>query len=209
MRVLLACEFSGIAREAFKARGHDAWSCDLEPAETPGQHHQGDIREVLADGWDLMIAFPPCTDLSVIGASHWSAKRADGRQQAAIELVRLLMLAPIPHIAVENPVGKISTSLRPPDQIIHPWQFGDPWMKRTCLWLKQLPPLRSTQVVTPAGHWVNGGSRTKAPGRTYADARFGSGSAIARTAERSRTFPGIAAAMAAQWDEFAYQPVLF
>ena len=209
MKVLVACEFSGIVRDAFRARGHDAVSCDLLPTERPGPHIQADVRTVLDDGWDMMIAFPPCTDLSVIGAKDWARKQADGRQQAALELVRALMLAPIRHIAVENPVGRISTAFRPPDQIIHPYQFGDPWMKRTCLWLTGLPALRPTKLVEPRGHWVDGGSRVTHKDRAYGDAKFGSGSDTARKVERSRTFPGIAAAMAAQWGgQFAYQGML-
>lgn len=211
MNVLVACEFSGIVRDAFIERGHDAVSCDLLPTERPGPHYQGHIEMLLAEPerWDMMIAFPPCTDLSVIGASHWAIKQADGRQQAAIELVRTLLLAPIKHIAVENPVGRINTALRPPDQIIDPCQFGDPWRKRTCLWLSGLPPLRQTDTVEPSGHWVDGGTRVQHKDRAYGDAKFGSGTDTARKAERSRTFPGIAAAMAAQWGSpFSYQPTL-
>jgi site-specific DNA-cytosine methylase len=198
-RVLIACEFSGIVRDAFAARGHDAWSCDLEPTERPGQHHQGDVRDLLGQSWDVMIAFPPCTDLSVIGAGQWARKQADGRQAAALGFVRELLTAPIKHIALENPVGRISTAIRQPDQIIHPYQFGHPWMKRTCLWLVRLPVLRPTVLVPPRGHWVDGGSRVTNKDREYGDARFGSGTDVARKAERSRTFQGIADAMADQW----------
>jgi hypothetical protein len=210
MRVLVACEFSGVIRDAFRARGHDAMSCDLLPTEAPGPHHQGDVRDVLGAGWDLMLAFPPCTDLSVIGASHWAIKQADGRQQAALELVRTLLLAPVGRIALENPVGRINTALRKPDQIIHPWQYGHPWHKRTCLWLVNLPLLRPTEVVTPCGHWVDGGTRVKDKSRAYGDARFGSGTDQERKAQRSRTFAGIAAAMADQWGAagIPYQPTL-
>ena len=176
MRVLVACEFSGIVREAFARRGHEAWSCDLLESEQPTLfHHQGDARDLLNDGWDIMIAFPPCTDLSVIGAAQWRAKQADGRQAAALAFVCELMAAPIPRIAIENPVGRISTAIRKPDQIIHPWQFGEPWMKRTCLWLSGLPALRPTVIVEPLGHWVDGGSRVAHKERAYGDARFGSG----------------------------------
>jgi len=210
MRVLVACEFSGTVREAFRARGHDAVSCDLLPTEIPGPHHQGDARDVLDQGWDMMIAFPPCTDLSVIGAAQWAAKQADGRQAAALALVRDLLTAPVRHIALENPVGRINTALRPPDQIIHPWQFGHPWLKRTCLWLVRLPELRPTGIVAPRGHWVDGGTRVAHKDRAYGDAKFGSGTDAARKSERSRTFSGIAEAMADQWGtgELVYQMTL-
>jgi len=156
-----------------------------------------------------MIAFPPCTDLSAIGASHWAIKQADGRQQAAVEFVRSLMLAPVHHIAIENPAGRLNTALRAPDQIIDPYQFGDPWAKRTCLWLLRLPPLRPTNVVAPRGHWVDGGTRVQHKDRAYADEHFGSSTDAARKHERSRTFQGIADAMADQWvGEFAYQDTL-
>lgn len=213
VRVLVGCEYSGAVRDAFRARGHDAWSCDLEPTEAdPAWHIRGDVRDALDRGpWDALIAFPPCTDLSVIGAGLWAEKQADGRQGAALELVRALMLAPVRHIAIENPVGRINTALRPPDQIIQPWWFGDPWLKRTCLWLSGLPPLRPTVIVEPRGHWVDGGSRVKHKDRAYGDGRFGSRTDAARKVERSRTFPGIAAAMADQWGggEFLWQPTLF
>jgi hypothetical protein len=199
MRVLVACEHSGRVRDAFTARGHHAVSCDLLPSATPGRHHQGDVRDLLGDEWDLMIAFPPCTDLSVIGAKQWAAKQADGRQRAALDFVLMLMGAPIPRVCVENPVGKINTAIRKPDQIINPFQFGDPWRKRTCLWLRDLAPLAPGPVVEPVGHWVDGGTRVQRKDRAYGDARFGSGSDAARKIERSATFPGIARAMAEQW----------
>jgi hypothetical protein len=200
-RVLIGCEFSGAVRDAFLTRGHDAWSCDLVPAETGGPHLLGDVRDHIGAGWDLLIAFPPCTDLSTAGSRYWEAKRADGRQRAALELVRDLMTAPVPRIAVENPGGRISSAIRPPDQVIEPWQFGHPWKKRTCLWLENLPRLVATAVVEPAGHWVGGGSSA---GRgALADDKLGNGwneaGRAARRAARSRTFPGIAAAMAEQW----------
>ena len=141
MKVLVACEFSGIVRDAFKAKGHDAWSCDLLPTEIPGQHIQGDVLDILNDGWDLMIAHPPCTDLCSSGARWFAEKRKDGRQQESINFFMLLVIAPVEKIAVENPVGIMSTIYRKPDQIIQPWQFGHGETKATCLWLKNLPKL--------------------------------------------------------------------
>lgn len=182
MRVLVACEFSGIVRDAFAARGHEAWSCDLLPTERPGNHYQCDVREVLGDGWDLMVAHPPCTHLSVSGARWFADKRDEQRQ--AIDFVRALMLAPIPRIAIENPVSVIASIIRPPDQIIHPWQFGHGETKTTCLWLKNLPHLVPTEIVSgrvPRVHWMPQSSN-----RGY---------------ERSRTYEGIAAAMADQWGQ--------
>ena len=180
MRVLVACEFSGAVREAFAAQGHDAWSCDLLPTEVPGQHIVGDVLEVLGDGWDLMVAHPPCTHLAVSGARWWVDKQQE--QADALEFVRALMAAPIERIALENPVSKISSAIRKPDQIVQPWQFGHGETKATCLWLKGLPKLRPTDVVEgrePKVHHM-------APGPN-------------RWRERSRTYAGIAAAMANQW----------
>lgn len=180
MRVLIACEFSGIVRDAFIAQGHDAVSCDLLPSERPGPHLQCDVREVLGDDWDMMIAHPPCTHLSVSGARWFAGKREE--QRHAIEFVRALMLAPIPRIAIENPVSIISRVIRKPDQIIHPWQFGHGETKTTCLWLKNLPHLVPTDIVpgrVPRVHFM-----PPSVGRGY---------------ERSRTYTGIAQAMATQW----------
>lgn len=180
MRVLIACEFSGIVRDAFAALGHDAWSCDLLPCERPGNHLQEDCLGVLARGWELMVAFPPCTHLAASGARWFGAKRAE--QAGAVRFVRQLMAAPIRRIAVENPVGVLSTAVRRPDQIIQPWQFGHGETKATCLWLRGLPELVPTRIVsgrTPRVHYASPG-----PGRWK---------------ERSRTLPGIASAMAAQW----------
>lgn len=179
MRVLVACEFSGIVRDAFIERGHDAVSCDLLPSERPGPHYQGDVLDILGDGWDLMVAHPPCTDLAVSGARHFAVK-GPVRQQKALEFVRLLLTAPIERIAVENPVSVISTRIGPPTQIIQPWEYGHGETKATCLWLKNLPPLRPTNIV---------------PGREPRVWRLGRG----RWMDRSRTLPGIAAAMADQW----------
>ena len=182
MRVLVACEFSGAVRDAFRDRGHDVMSCDLLPSETAGEHYQGNVSDVLGDGWDMLIAFPPCTHLSSSGAAWFAAKRADGRQQAALDFVRLLMDAPIDRIAIENPVGIISTVIRKPDQIVQPWQYGHGETKATCFWLKGLPLLTATQVVN---------------GREQRIHRMGPSPNRAR--ERSRTYAGIAQAMALQW----------
>jgi site-specific DNA-cytosine methylase len=184
MKVLVACEFSGIVRDAFLARGHDAVSCDLIPSERPGPHIQGDVLDHLNEGWDLMIAHPPCTDLAKSGARWWPAKIADGRADSAVEFVRTLRNAPIPRIAIENPVGMLSKKLRKPTQIIEPYQFGDPWQKSTCLWLYNLPRLTPTKTVQPTGHWISTGT-TKGKHRD--------------PKKRSLFFPGIAAAMADQW----------
>lgn len=181
-RLLVACEYSGTVREAFAALGWDAWSCDLLPSERPGQHHQGDVRDLLTREWDLMIAHPPCTHLAVSGARHFAAKRADGRQQEALAFVRLLLDAPIPRIALENPVSIISSQVRKPDQIIQPWQFGHGETKATCLWLKNLPSLSPTNIVEGREQRI----WKMPPGEN-------------RWKERSRTFQGIADAMASQW----------
>ena len=150
MRVLIACEYSGRVRDAFLTLGHDAMSCDLLPSESDkGPHYQGDVREVLGDGWDLMIAHPPCTHLAVSGARHFAAKQSSGVQDEALEFVRMLLSAPIPKIALENPVSIISTHIRKPDQIIQPFWFGHDARKTTCLWLKGLPKLTPTNMVEP------------------------------------------------------------
>ena len=179
-RILVACEFSGIVRDAFLACGHDAVSCDLEPSEQPGPHIHGDVLAQLGAGWDLMVAFPPCTHLSASGARWWPQKQE--KQEAALAFVQRLLHAPIPRIALENPVGKISTAIRKADQIIQPWMFGDEATKTTCLWLQGLPVLQPTRLVQyrPQTCWRMGQKRDRAR-------------------ERSRTYPGIARAMAAQW----------
>lgn len=190
MRVLVACEFSGTVRDAFVRAGHDAMSCDLLPSETMRPdgwdgHYQGDVLQLLADRnyeFDLMIAHPPCTDLAVSGARHFAAKRADGRQQAALDFVRALMDAPIPRICIENPISIISSQIRKPDQIIQPWQFGHGETKATCLWLKGLPKLQPTNIVDGREARIH----RMAPSPT-------------RWKERSKTYQGIADAMAAQW----------
>jgi len=180
MRVLVACEYSGAVRDAFMVRGHDAMSCDLLPSEKPGPHHQGDVRDVLGDGWDLMVAHPPCTHLAVSGSRWFKDRRTE--QAEALDFVRLLLAAPIKRIALENPVSVISTRIRKPDQIVQPWQFGHGETKATCLWLKNLPKLAPTNVVD---------------GRTARVHRMSP--SPDRWRERSRTYAGIAEAMAEQW----------
>ena len=180
MRVLVACEYSGAVRDAFIAKGHDALSCDLLPSETPGPHYQGPVQDILGNGWDLMVAHPPCTHLAVSGARWFKGKQAE--QAEALDFVRLLLAAPIPRIALENPVSVISSRIRKPDQIIQPWQFGHGETKATCLWLKSLPKLVPTDIVD---------------GREARIHRMPP--SVDRWKIRSRTFPGIAAAMASQW----------
>lgn len=181
MNVLVACEFSGAVRDAFREAGHDSWSVDLLPSETEGRHIQDNILKRLRwTHWDMMIAFPPCTHLAVSGARWFKDKQAE--QQAAIDFFMELVNAPIEHIAIENPIGIMSTHYRKPDQIIQPWQFGHGETKATCLWLKNLPPLKPTNIVegrTPRVHYAS-----PSPDRWK---------------ERSRTLPGIANAMAEQW----------
>src|SRR5207244_5835497 len=184
MNVLVACEFSGIVRDAFRALGHQAWSCDLLPSERPGPHLRMDVREVLDCGWDLLVAFPPCTTLARSGARwHWGSSE----QQRAIEFVRQLWSAPIPKVAIENPVGVLSTKFMKPTQIIQPWQFGHGEKKATCFWLRGLPALRPTKVVA---------------GRHARVHRVGPGKNRWKT--RSRTLWGLAAAMAVTWGERAH-----
>jgi hypothetical protein len=179
-RVLVACEYSGIVRDAFAAMGWDAWSCDLLPSERAGNHIQGDVLPLLGQGWDLMVAHPPCTHLAVSGARWFKDKRVE--QLQALDFVRQLLGAPIPRIALENPVSVISTKIRKPDQVIQPWQFGHGETKATCLWLKGLPKLVPSNVVT--GREGRVWKMPPSPDRWK---------------ERSRTFEGIARAMAAQW----------
>jgi site-specific DNA-cytosine methylase len=180
MRVLIACEYSGTVRDAFISRGHDALSCDLLETEQPGPHYRGDVRDVLSDSWDLMICHPPCTHLAVSGARWFKDKQKE--QADALSFVRLLLDAPIPRIALENPVSIISSRIRKPDQIIQPWMFGHGETKATCLWLKGLPHLIPTDIVDGRDNRVH----KMAPSPT-------------KWKERSRTYAGIAAAMASQW----------
>ncbi len=196
-RVLVACEFSGRVRNAFLAKGCDAWSCDLLPSETAGHHLQCSVEDVLGPdwGWDLMVAHPPCTHLAVSGARWFKDKQVE--QAAALDFVRLLLNAPIKYIALENPVSIISSRIRKPDQVVHPWMFGHPEAKATCLWLKNLPTLMPTDVVSkPAsGRWDNqtpSGQNKLSPSPD-------------RWKQRSRTYPRIADAMADQWSEVLVQ----
>jgi len=212
MKVLVACEYSGVVRDAFLKKGHDATSCDILPSESDlGKHYQGDVRDILHDGWDLMIAHPPCTYLSVSGARwfyHPEDKHLDyvdrrphplhpkrkQLQQEALDFVQLLLDAPINKIAVENPVSVISTRIKKPDQIIQPYQFGHETAKTTCLWLKNLKLLKATEIVDPI--WItskNGNRFNKLHYDTYLLPQKERGKV------RSATFPGIAEAMAEQW----------
>lgn len=179
-KVLVACEFSGIVRDAFIQRGYDAVSCDIEPTEKPGPHITGDVSTILNDGWDLMIAHPPCTHLAVSGARWFKFKQQE--QKEALDFVRLLMNAPIEHIAIENPISVISSAIRKPDQIIQPWQFGHGETKATCLWLKNLPLLKPTNIVDGRVGRIH-----NMPPSEH------------RAKDRSRTYQGIADAMAEQW----------
>ena len=180
MKVLVACEYSGVVRDAFIKQGHDAISCDLLPTEQPGPHYEGDVLDILNDGWDLMIAHPPCTHLAVSGARWFKDKQEE--QKEALDFVRVLLDAPIKHIALENPVSIISSKIRKPDQIIQPWQFGHGETKKTCLWLKNLPPLKPTKIVEGRKQriWKMPPSKD-------------------RWKLRSITYQGIADAMANQW----------
>jgi hypothetical protein len=188
--VLVACEFSGRVRDAFTELGHDAWSADLEPSETPGPHYQGDVRDILDWGWDLMIAHPPCTHLANSGRKWFAEKEADGRQQAALDFVVELLDAPIPKIALENPMGVIGTRTgRPATQMVHPWMFGDDASKATCLWLKGLPKLVHGELLLKERY-----ANQDARGREKIN-----GPKEDRSRNRSRTYPGIARAMALQW----------
>lgn len=180
MKVLVACEFSGIVRDAFLSLGHDAISCDLEDSERVGPHYTGDVRDIIDDSYDLMIAHPPCTYLASSGARWFKGRERE--QQEALDFVQELMDAPIDRIAVENPVSVISTRIRKPDQIVHPWQFGHSEKKATCLWLKNLPLLHPTDIVEERNSTIALMGQSKA-----------------RSRNRSRTFTGIAAAMAQQW----------
>lgn len=180
MRVLVACEFSGIVRDAFKARGHNAWSCDLLPSEIPGQHIQGDVIKILREPWDLIIAHPPCTHLAVSGARWFKNKKKE--QQEAVWFVGAIAMSACQKIAIENPISILSTVWRKPDQIIQPWQFGHPETKATCLWLKNLPLLMPSNIVEGRANRVH----REPPGPD-------------RWKNRSRTYQGIADAMAEQW----------
>ena len=205
MKILIACEYSGIVRDAFTQKGWDAWSCDLLPTETPGNHYTGDVRDILNECyWDMVIAFPPCTNLAVSGALWFWKKQRDGLQQPSIDFFMTFANLPlIKHVAIENPIGIMSTLWRKPDQIIQPYDFGNDASKRTCLWLKNLPHLIPTQHVAPrlvtnrhgkvAKRWANqcdnyGHDKT--------------GPSKLRGKLRSATYSGIATAMADQWTKY-------
>ncbi len=204
MKVLVACEFSGVVREAFRKRGHDAWSCDLLPTEIAGNHIQGDVLDILTEGWDLMIAHPPCTHLSVSGARWFTeGKKPLSLRNDALTFVKQLMDAPIEGICIENPVGVISSHIRKADQVIEPYMFGHPETKRTCLWLKNLPPLRygaNPQLAfgdkkPPVTEYVKEAMANLPPKERHRIWWMGSG----HGKERSVTYAGIANAMAEQW----------
>lgn len=181
VRVLIGCEWSGVVRRAFRALGYEAWSCDLLPPEDGSPYHlQGDVCQVLADGWALALFFPPCTYLCNSGARWWAQRQAE--QAAALAFVRTLLAAPIPRMALENPEGKIGSAIRRHDQLIHPWEYGEPYEKKTCLWLKGLPLLQPTRLMWPRDQRV-----------------WRMGQSTRRQQERSRTYAGIAQACAAQW----------
>lgn len=192
-RVLIACEMSGVLRRAFRRRGFDAWSVDVLPSEDGSPYHiTGCALAQLDGGWDMMVAHPPCTHLAVSGARWFAAKRRDGRQQAALDFVRSLLDAPIDRIALENPVSVISTAIRKPDQTVQPWMFGDAYSKTTCWWLKGLPLLRPTHIVG-RGDYVTTPSGRRVP------AWYSNLPKQGRARARSRTFPGMASAIADQW----------
>ena len=194
MKVLIACEYSGIVRDAFAAKGHDAWSCDILPTESPGNHFQGDILEHLDKGWDLMIAHPPCTHLAVSGARWFTeGKKPWSLQEDALDFVRKLLDAPIDKIALENPVSVISTKIKKPNQIIQPFEYGHDVTKRTCLWLKNLPNLKPTKIVKPDIVLVNGKKMSR---MHYESFKLPSKE---RSKVRSKFYTGIAEAMADQW----------
>jgi len=195
MRVLVACEFSGVVRDAFIKAGHTALSCDLMPSDKPGPHYQGDVMDIIGGGWDLMIAHPPCTHLAVSGARHFAQKRADGRQQQGIDFFMALARADIPRYAIENPIGIMSNIWRKPDQIIQPWEYGHSVTKSTCLWLKGLPTLKPTNIVDKGKVWV------AKSGKKMSQWYYDSSCLKPREREKMRntTFQGIADAMAQQW----------
>ena len=192
MKVLIACEYSGIVRDEFLKRGIDAISCDLLPTDKPGPHYQGDVFDIINDGFNLMIAHPPCTHLAVSGAKHFRSLDKVRKQAESLLFVKKLMSANINHICIENPVSIISTMIREPDQIIQPWQFGDKAQKTTCLWLKNLPSLKPTNIVNKGNFHV-----TKSGKKLPIWYNLPPGSDRAKI--RSKTFNGIASAMADQW----------
>lgn len=200
LRILIACEYSGAVRDAFIAAGHDAISCDLLPTDVPGPHYQGDVFNIINDGFDLMVAHPPCTYICVSGI-HWNVKRPEraGQTDDALEFFRRLLAVDIPRIAIENPIGVASTRIRPADQTIQPWQYGHPESKATQLWLKGLPMLKPTNTLElpESGRWENQTASGQNNLPPSAD----------RWKIRSATYAGIARAMASQWSMAASAPV--
>ncbi len=192
MKVLVACEYSGTVRDAFIKRGHEALSCDLLPTDVAGPHYQGDLFSVIDYPWDLIIAHPPCTDLSVSGAKHFAEKKMDGRQYASMAFVMKIVRATehVPMVCIENPVSIISSLWRKPDQIIQPWQFGHELSKRTCLWIKNLPNLIPTKIMDNRGDRYTRKDGSVSNSKWYAKTN---------AKGRSKTFQGIANAMAEQW----------
>jgi len=199
VRVLVACEESQVVTKAFRAVGHEAYSCDLLPASggRPEWHKQGDVREIIGEGapWDMLIGFPPCDHLAVSGARWFPEKIADGRQQQGIDLFLFLAHAEVPRVAIENPVGIMSTVWRRPDQIVQPWQFGDEATKTTCLWVRGLPPLLPTKI-------VGRGALRLMPNGSHHPLWISDAPHKTRKVVRSRTFQGLADAMACQWGGF-------
>lgn len=206
MKILVACEYSGVVRDAFIRKGHKAISCDILPSESQlGEHYQGDVTHILDMDWDMVIAFPPCTDLTVACVSQWPRKKADGRQGAAIDFFMRFANCQAKKVCIENPLGIMSTVYKKPTQIIHPYYFGDSYQKRTCLWLKGLPPLFHAKQIdlftNTITHVHRGEIKTFVGGKRmpawFSDAKsLGAAGAAKR---RSLTFPGIAKAMAEQW----------
>lgn len=199
MKVLVGCEFSGTVREAFRRKGHEAWSCDLLDTQIAGNHIKGSVLDQLNEGWDLGIFHPPCTHLAISGSKYFEQKRRTGQQQEAIEFFMKLANAPIKKIAIENPIGIMSTVWRKPDQIIQPFQFGHPESKRTCLWLKNLPVLKPTNTLQlpPCGYWNNQSNDNQNRVIVHGKVIGWNNPLIARY--RSVTYQGIADAMAEQW----------
>jgi hypothetical protein len=201
MKVLVACEYSGVVRDAFIAKGHDAMSCDLLPTDREGPHYQGDVFDIINDGWDLMIAHPPCTYLTYAATRHWNKPGREELRNEALKFFLDLYVADIPKVAVENPVGYVNTVWRKPDQIIHPYYFGDPVQKRTCLWLKNLPLLdySKTKLPKPEPIYICKGEKRKGKAINWVEGLGGSSKENPRWKIRSTTFQGIANAMAEQW----------
>ena len=195
MRVLVACEYSGKTRDSFIRNGHDAISCDLLPTESPGPHYQGDVRDILNDGFDLMVAHPSCQHLAVSGAKHFYKKEKE--QKEALDFVRLLMNCRIPRWCIENPISVISSAIRPPDQIIQPYEFGDSFQKSTCLWLKNLQKLKPTKIVDKGEFYISPSGK-KLPA-WYSNSK--------NWKDRSRTFSGISNAFGDQWGDMSRLPV--